>query len=87
MTALSNQVIPGISTNTTQLVKSKNKVTLPQMGTRSTRQAYILSMAFNEKDKVLALCSTDALIFFYRIIGNNKDFKLFKTICSCGISG
>lgn len=45
---------------------------------------YILSVAFNEKEKIIALCSTEQLIYFYRLYNNQTDWKLFKIICHHG---
>ena len=65
LTAMSNQAIPGLQSSTKQLTKVVQKVKLPNEG-----PSYILSVAFNEKDKVIALCSTEAFIYFYRRYGN-----------------
>jgi len=51
---MSNKAIPGLSNNNEQSIKISQKVTVPLKGA-----AYILSVAFNEKDKILALCSTE----------------------------
>ena len=77
---MSNEAIPGISKNNA-VTKVVNSVSLP-IPHHST---YILSMAFNEDEGVLALCSTEGLIYFYRgfQMGQRKDFKLFKIVCAC----
>lgn len=62
---MSNQAIPGLSSSATQYTKVHQKVNMPIPG-----PSYILSVAFNEKDKIMALCSTDSLIYFYRLFGN-----------------
>lgn len=77
---MSNKAIPGLANYNEQSIKMTQKVTLPLKGS-----AYILSVAFNEKDKILALCSTESLIYLYRCYSNQKDFRLFKIICSHGI--
>lgn len=82
LSAMSNQAIPGLSNHHEMSIKMTQKIALPV----SASNIYILSAAFNEKDKILALCSTESLIYFYRVYGNQKDFRLFKIICSHGIT-
>lgn len=78
---MSNQAIPGLSNSTVQSTRMVQKVHMPIAG-----PSYILSIAFNEKDKVIAMCSTESLIYFYRCYGNQTSWKLFKIICAHGIS-
>ena len=77
---MSNEAILGISKNKAS-TKIVQQIDLPI----PSRSAYILSMAFNEKDSILAICSTESLVYFYRGInyGSKQDFKLFKIVCTC----
>lgn len=65
ISAMSNQAIPGIASKTRQTTKVNEQIHLPASGSN-----YILSVAFNEKDRVVALCATDGMMYFYRRYGN-----------------
>ena len=80
ISAMSNEAIPGIA-KSHAVTKVTQSVKLPIPNATS----YIISMAFNESDGILALCSTEGLIYFYEGYqrGGRKDFKLFKIVCTC----
>ena len=80
VTAMSNQAIPSLASKTRQSAKVKETIHLPIAG-----QNYVLSVAFNEQDKIVAVCCTDGQMYFYRRYGSQSDWKLFKIICSHGI--
>jgi len=80
LSAMSNAAIPGISSGTSQANKLIQTIELPL-----PNQAYILSVAMNEEDGMIALTSTESLIYFYKFNSQISKFRLFKIICCCNL--
>ena len=82
LSAQSNKAIPGIShesqagTNIMQTIE----LHLPN-------EAYILSAAINQEQGMLALTSTEGLMYFYLYSSNIQKFRVFKIICACSLGG
>jgi hypothetical protein len=50
-------------------------------------EAYILGAALNEEDGMLAVTSTEGLMYFYKYSTQIQRFRVFKIICCCNIDG
>jgi len=74
---MSNQAIEG-GVDTVAYSKLKQTLSMPFQN-----NCYILSVALNEAEGMIAFSTTESLIYFYRMFGNNQDFRLFKIVCMC----
>jgi hypothetical protein len=58
---MSNQAVPGIAQDT-----KNHTIVLQTIELHLPNEAYILSAAMNEQDGILAVTSTEGLMYFYK---------------------